>query len=57
MCRCFYLCLDLVLSRIDINALCISSKYPQQHKTSSSLTSVYFPPEINFHPNLCRLKL
>ena len=57
MCRCFYLCLDLVLSRIDINALCISSKYPQQHKTSSSLTSVYFPPEINFDPNLCRLKL
>lgn len=41
---CFYLFLDLVLSRKIFNVLCISSKYPQQHKTSSSLTSVYFPP-------------
>lgn len=41
---CFYLFLDLVLYRKDFNVLCISSKCPQQHKTSSSLTSVYFPP-------------
>lgn len=40
----FYLFLDLVLSRKDFNALCISLKYAQQHKTSSSLTSVYCPP-------------